>query len=205
MSPQNNQNNKFNSSHDKKIPSILQPEELSSILDEAHERSARDYLMIFTASLTGLRNSELLGLNICTVAPYGEVSNILCLPGTIAKGGYSREIPLREDLILMLNKFIGSKSDRNENFGYDDPLFVSHKTKKRLNPRDFQRIMHDISTKVLHRAVHPHILRHTFATKMLSHSNLSVVQKVLGHQNIQSTQVYTHPTSSDVLDAIKQI
>lgn len=205
MSTQQNNTTKSLLKNKTSSPPVLQPAEMKLILDEAAKRSDRDYLMIFTCSLTGLRNSEIVGLNICTVSPYGSVSNILALPGTIAKGGFVRNIPLREDLILIINNFIDSKPDRYEPCSFTDPLFVSHKTKKRLSPRDFQRIMHSISTKVLHRAVHPHVLRHTFATEMLSKSNIRVVQEVLGHQNLQSTQIYTHPTTSDVLEAINKI
>jgi len=53
--------------------------------------------------------------------------------------------------------------------------------------------------------IHPHTLRHTFATKLLEKSNIRVVQQVLGHKNLQSTMIYTHPSKNVILEAINEI
>jgi len=197
--------NHFPGFSQRNCPVTLLPNEEASILKEAEERCYRDHVMIKLALFTGLRNSEVIGLNIITVSPYGSVSSILDLPGTIAKGGFPRQIPLREDLVLLLNTFIESKSLRNEPSEPDSPLFVTKKTKKRIGCRDFQRILHDISTKVLNRSIYPHVLRHTFATNLLARSNIRIVQQAHGHSSIQSTMIYTHPSLSDLATAINKI
>lgn len=205
MNRNSNHSGAVHSHRGTKPPEILLPNEVSSLLKEAEERCPRDYLMIILTLFTGLRNSEICGLNICTVAPYGPISNILELPGTIIKGGKPRQIPLREDLVLIMNDFLNHKPDRNEPDSPESPFFVTHKTKKRLSSRDFQRITKSLSIKVLNRSIHPHILRHTFATNLLNSSNLRIVQTALGHSNIQSTAIYTHPTISDLKEAITKI
>ncbi len=186
-------------------PEILMKDEMNLILEEAQNRCPRDHLLILLTVLTGLRNSEAIGLNICTVAPFGPVSNILDLPSTIAKGRKPRQIPLREDLVLVMNDFINKKALRGEFTLPESALFVAHKTKKRLSPRDFQRIVLSISIKAINRSIHPHVLRHTFATNLLNASNIRVVQSALGHSNIHSTAIYTHPSVSDLKTAIELI
>lgn len=184
-------------------PSVLLDFEAASILAEARERSERDFLMICLALYAGLRNSEVIGLTIQILAPFGTVSNILDLPGTITKGKRERSIPLRIDVISDLNEFIKTKPERHEPTDPDSYIFVSEKTKKQLSPRDFQRITRAISLKVLNRPIHPHTFRHTFATNLLQRSNLRIVQIALGHRNIQNTSIYTHPSMSDVQRAIQ--
>jgi len=127
------------------------------------------------------------------------------LPATIAKGNISRDIPLRADLREELKQFFYWKISNNEPTELTDPLFVSKYTHNKLNPRDFQRITKDISLKAIGRSINPHVFRHTFATRLLSVSNLRIVQQALGHVNIQTTQIYTHPSNSDISEAINRI
>lgn len=205
MLSSNEKNTTFQNFTKVRCPVILLPHEIDKILKEAEKRSFRDYMLIRLTLLTGLRNSEVINLNICTVSPFGSVSRILDLPGSIAKGGLSRQIPIRDDLLLELDRFIDSKPARNEPNEFDSPLFVTHKTKLKISSRDFQRITSEISIKVLNRSIYPHVLRHTFATNLLARSNIRVVQQALGHTSLQSTQIYTHPTISDLASAIDQI
>jgi len=188
-----------------RIPAILLDHESQALLARAEHSNFRDYIMIKLALGTGLRNSELIGLTIECVSPYHTVSNILDLPGTIAKGGHPRQIPLHPDLRTELSRWIGIKQNLHEPTSNDDYLFCSHKTHSQLSPRDFQRIVHNLSVQAIGRSITPHTLRHTFATRLLSKSNMRIVQGVLGHKNIQSTQIYTHPSNSEVADAISKL
>ena len=186
-------------------PEILLPSEKDRLLFEAKKGNFRDYMLIRLALGTGMRNSECVGLTIFCIAPYGDVSKFLEIPKTIAKKSSGRSIPLHPDLINELNSFLKWKMENGESIAVDSPLFVSCRTKNFLSPRDFQRILKFISTKSIGRSVHPHILRHTFATELLSKSNIRIVQKALGHTSIQSTQIYTHPSSSEMSDAIAKM
>ncbi|MBA7542218.1 Tyrosine recombinase XerC [subsurface metagenome] len=158
--------------------------------------------MIYLALSTGLRCSELVGLYIEDVYPFGQVSRILTVPKRIGKNNKKREIPINHDTRIFLSHFMEMKSIRNQFTNSDSFLFVSHYTKKPLSSRDFQRIVHDLSVSSIGRAITPHTLRHTYATRMLRHTNLRVIQELLGHARVQTTQIYTHPDTNDFVNAV---
>lgn len=189
----------------KKIPETLTDDEISKLLSVSKTISTRNYILISLALATGLRNSELCNLTIECVRSYEIIPNIMMLPGTIAKGGTGREIPLNADTREKLETFLAWKETNGEDLSPVSPLFVSKFSHNKLSPRDIQRIVNTISNISIGRTIHPHILRHTFATRLLNVSNLRIVQKVLGHCNIQTTQIYTHPSSNELADAVDKI
>lgn len=184
---------------------ILLEEEIIPLKQAAAASYFRDFVMISLALSSGLRNSEIVNLTVECIRPLDEISNILDLPGTIAKGGNPRQIPLHPDLRSLLQEFLEWKWNMGEQIDGSALLFISRYTHKPLNPRDFQRRLRSISLSAIGRAVHPHVLRHTFATKLLAVSNLRIVQKLLGHKNISTTQIYTHPSNNELLTAIKKM
>lgn len=191
--------NSFNSSSS---PNILLSSEVSSLLAYAKEKHIRDYTLISLVLNTGLRNNEAIGLNISDVLPYGVITRVLEVPPSIAKGGFSRQIQLNETIISQLTTFIFWKERNYQIVLPAEPLFCSLKTRKRLGNRDFQRILSFLGRKSIGRSISPHTLRHTFATQLLKKSNIRIVQKVLGHKNLSSTQIYTHPGPDDVQQAV---
>jgi len=184
---------------------VLLDSEITMLKVIASESYTRDWMIITLALGTGLRNSELCDLTIECIRPFNEISGILDLPGTIAKGGFARQIPIRPDLKLSLHNFLTWKFQHGQRIDGNACLFQTKFTNNKLQPRDIQRIVRTISLKSIGRPIHPHILRHTFATRLLSVSNLRIVQKVLGHKNISSTQIYTHPSSDEISEAIKKM
>lgn len=186
----------------KKEPETLINSEEQILLQEAKKISARDFMIISLALSTGLRNGELTGLTIECIRTFETITSVLMLPGSIAKGGVPRDIPLNADIRLHLETFLSWKDRNSEDLSGTDPLFVSKFTHKKLSPRDIQRIVSNISMKSIGRSIHPHVLRHTFATRLLSVSNIRIVQKVLGHKNIQTTQIYTHPSNDEIAEAM---
>lgn len=189
----------------KKEPETLLNLEIDSILAQAKDSCLRDWMMIDLALFTGLRNDELINLTVECIKSYETITNILVLPGTISKGGFSRDIPLNPDIRTNLEIFLNSKEDVGEEILPWSYLFVSKYTHNKLSTRDFQRIVSTISKNAIGRSIHPHVLRHTFATRLLTVSNLRIVQKVLGHKNIQTTQIYTHPSNDEISEAMKKM
>lgn len=188
-----------------RIPAILLDHEITTLLATALSFNVRDYTMIKLALNTGLRNNELISLTMECVQPYGIITNILELPGSIAKGGHGRNIPLNPDVRACLEAWLETKEyivERTNPIAY---LFVSQFSRKQLSTRDFQRIVKTISSSSIGRSITPHTLRHTFATRLLSRSNIRIVQEVLGHKNIQSTQIYTHPSTNEISDAVSKL
>ncbi|MBA7525349.1 Tyrosine recombinase XerD [subsurface metagenome] len=176
--------------------------EIQNLLSAAQLRDTRDFVMIFLALSSGLRCSELVGLFIEDVSPFGEVSRILTVPARIGKGGKKRDIPLNQDTRNVIENFIRIKETRNQFTNSDSFLFVSLYTRNPLSSRDFQRIVHDLSIKSIGRAITPHTLRHTYATRMLKHTNIRVIQELLGHAWLNTTQIYTHVSIDDAQQAI---
>jgi len=191
-------------------PSAKEPEtlidfEVSQLLNLAHKGNYRNFIMIHLALATGLRNDELINITVELVKCFEIVPTILTLPGTIAKGGSPREIPLTPDIRNHLENFLAWKLNFKEDTSPGAYLFVSQHAHKKLNPRDFQRIVSSVSQKSIGRSIHPHVLRHTFATRLLRVSNLEIVRKVLGHKNISTTQVYLHPSTDEISQAVNKI
>ena len=183
----------------------INEEEIQLLLSAAKRQSARNFTMIFLALSTGLRVSELVGLFVEDVRPFDEVSRILTVPKRIGKGGKSRDIPLNDDTRSIITDFIRIKGIRHQFTNSDSFLFVSKNTKNPLSTRDFQRIVKDLSVRSINRSISPHTLRHTFATRLLKHTNIRVIQETLGHAWLNTTMGYTHPDKNDCIDAIDKL
>ena len=186
----------------KKAVEVLSRAESEKLLEVARSGLSRDFLMVEMALYTGLRCAELIGLNIEHVMPEEQVRRTLIVTSNIAKGGKAREIPLHPQLRIDLEEYLGDRAKMG--WPSDDwcPLFISIKTGRRLSTRDFQRISRSLGIAAIGRPINPHMLRHTFATRLLENSNLRVVQMALGHTSIASTQVYVHPNSDDMSRAV---
>lgn len=176
--------------------------EIQKLLSAAKKQNLRDYTMIFLALSTGLRVSELVGLYIEDVAPFGTVSSLLTVPSRISKNGKKREIPINDEARRVLHTFLLSRPTEPSITEQPFYLFVSKWTKKHLVTRDFQRIVNLLSVSSIGRKISPHTLRHTFATMVLKHTNIRVVQELLGHARLNTTQIYTHVCLDDARVAL---
>jgi len=188
-----------------KTPDILLDTEINFLLCEALNHGLRDYTLIFLALRTGLRNSEVVGLDVENVFQYETVVNVLDLPARISKGKKPRKIPLSRLTRTTLEDYIAEELKSGRITGGESPLFRSKFSNKRLGSRDFQQILRRHSIAALKHPCNPHMLRHTFATKLLEQSNIKIVQELLGHSCLQSTQIYLHPSSSDKAIAIDKL
>ena len=186
-----------------KTPDILLDSEIPLLLDEALKHCFRDYTLISFALNTGLRNAEVIGLDVFNVLPFGSVVDTLNLPAQIAKGKKPRNIPLNPNIKSILETL--RNTNQKKITSDKSPLFRSRWSNKRLGSRDFQQILERHAIKSIHRPCNPHMLRHTFATKLIGQANIKIVQEILGHSSIQNTQIYLHPSASDKLDAVSKL
>jgi len=189
----------------KKAIQVLSSEESARLLAYAKLGDLRDFTMIEFVLLTGLRCAELVGLNIEDVEVYDQVPRSLSLPSTIAKGGKARDIPIHPQLRQDLERYLGWRAKAGWPSYEECPLFISKRTGRRLSTRDFQRITRTMGVAAIGHSVNPHMLRHTFATRLLHNTNLRVVQMALGHTSLQSTQVYLHPDSDEMSKAVEAL
>lgn len=164
---------------------------------------ARNACMIFLMLDAGLRVAEVCSLQRSDLW-FGEGPVIdLTVRSEIAKNGVSRCVPLSNRLreaIQSLQVGLWSPSALDQ-LG---PAFCRFATQSNPSTRQVQRIVKQITIAALGMAFNPHALRHTFATKMMHLTDIRTVQMLLGHASLTSTQVYTHPTLTDLRTAINK-
>lgn len=148
----------------------------------------RNIALVKFAYGCGLRIQEMLSINFEMIPKKQTKVEIEIL----GKGNKVRKVPIISKVLQSIYEYINSCPF---NFKSDSPLFLG-KNKKRLNPRIFQRDLAEIRKKLnLDNNVTPHALRHSFATHMLEGgAEIRVIQKLLGHRSIKSTQAYTEVT-----------
>lgn len=164
----------------------------------------RNYLMALMMVDTGIRVGELVKLRQRDLYRNDEVVQSLLIRAEIAKRKKERIIPLTERLRTAIGIM-------QSNYWFDtvpSPVnyaFYAFHPSNQLNVRQVQRIIKIGSEFCLRRVVTPHMLRHTFATRVMRTSSTRMVQELLGHKNLTSTQIYTHPNHQDLTKAIESI
>ena len=175
----------------KKLPKDLTESQVDALLESPSTEDPielRDKAMLEVLYATGLRVSELVNLEISDVSLRQGVVRI------IGKGNKERLVPLGEEAIYWLEYYFKyARNDLLKN-GAIDVLFPSRLGKKMTRQTFWHRIKYyAILTGINIEALSPHVLRHAFATHLLNHgADLRVVQMLLGHSSLSTTQIYTH-------------
>jgi len=174
-----------------KLPKTLDVDQMQSLLNHTSEDmlKIRDLAMLELTYSSGLRLAELASIQ------YQDIDQNSKLIRITGKGSKDRIVPLGSKAIEALEKWqpireaLVSASIEN---GQHDFIFVS-KQGKPISHRSIQQRFAKWSQEFGNRHLHPHMLRHAFASHLLeSSSDLVAVQKLLGHSDISTTQVYTH-------------
>ncbi len=172
--------------------------------DSTFSMPFRNYLMALIMIDTGIRVGELVQLKQTDLFFNGEVVKNLVIRSEIAKRKRERIIPLSERLrtaIGIMETNFWSQINRFEQYY----AFYAFHPDMKLHVRQVQRIIKLGSEECLHRIVTPHMLRHTFATRLMRTCSTRIVQELLGHKNLSSTQIYTHPNHDDLTKAIQSL
>ncbi len=175
---------------DRRLPAFLTVEDAKRLVespDLAQPQGQRDRALLELLYASGLRVSELVNMN---VEQLNLAANEIRVWG---KGAKERVVLIGEPAAQALNAYI--EKGRRELLGgkKNTALFVS-RYGGRLPARTVQKILTKYSRSI-DKKVHPHVLRHTFATHLLDGgADLKVVQELLGHADLSSTQIYTHVT-----------
>lgn len=164
----------------------------------------RNYTMAVVMLDTGCRVGELCRLRQDQFWFADAPVQALTIEKMQAKNKRERTIPttsrLREAIELMQREWWIKHGDFSTPYA-----FYQSGRKYPLSPRQVQRIIKEASAASIGREVHPHLLRHTFATRLMTKTSMRVVQQLLGHSSITSTQIYTHPNNDDYQKAIDRL
>jgi integrase/recombinase XerC len=169
----------------RRLPSALSPEEATRLvtIERDDPLALRDRALFELAYSSGLRLSELVGMDIpaCDLAT-GEVR-------VLGKGSKERIVPVGTAARDALARWLGARRAAP-----GETAMFTGRNGRRLSPRTIQQRLAEWAMRQgLSRHVHPHMLRHSFASHVLQSSgDLRAVQEMLGHASIASTQVYTH-------------
>ena len=176
----------------KHLPNCLTEDEVEALLnapDISTPSGLRDKAMLETMYSSGLRVSELLNLE------KGQVNLKKGVIIVFGKGAKERKVPIADYAIEYIKQYIAEVRNKNENKS-SKYLFLSKKGEPLSRVYFFKQVKKYSELAGITTNVSPHTLRHSFATHLLNHgAQLRIVQGMLGHTNIATTQIYTHVSS----------
>ncbi|MEK6908446.1 MAG: site-specific tyrosine recombinase/integron integrase [Nanoarchaeota archaeon] len=175
---------------DKKLPEVLTRDEVSKLLKSAETRKSRLILSLLYSS--GLRVSELVNLKPSDIN-FSENTGWV----RSGKGGKDRMFTLSPALAGELNEYLKKREGTKYLFSQEDPLTT----------RNVQKIVKNLRNRAdIQKKVTPHTLRHSFATHLLeSGTDIRMIQKLLGHTNLNTTEIYTHVSSEQLKKIINPL
>ncbi len=183
-----------------RLPKDLSEEQVDALLDAPDPNDPielRDKAMLELLYATGLRVTELVSLTMENISLRQGVVRV------IGKGGKERLVPMGENAVDWIESFIEQGRPQLLGENSSDVVFPSKRAKQMTRQTFWYRIKHyaivaGIDTELLS----PHVLRHAFATHLLNYgADLRVVQMLLGHSDLSTTQIYTHVAT----ERLKQI
>jgi integrase/recombinase XerC len=183
----------------KKLPRVPTIEEMNSVLDGQMPETAafpeRDRLMLELLYGCGIRNSELIGINLDDIRMSNEAILIR------GKGKKERYVPFGDSARAALTVYLPARQKALLEKQKNTPALLINRRGGRLTTRSVGRIVKQIAmAKGLSPDVHPHTLRHAFGTHMLEEgADLRAIQEMLGHERLSTTQRYTQLSMKHVL------
>lgn len=185
----------------KPLPVFLKESEMDRLLDGrffADDFSGRrDRLIVDTFYSTGIRLSELTGLNDGDVDLRGGVIKVT------GKRNKQRIVPFGGELEALFRTYLNEKSSLGMEYG--GAVFVDEKGERLTNVKVRNLVRHYLGMVTTQKKRSPHVLRHTFATSMLNHhADLESLKELLGHESIATTEIYTHTTFEELKEMYNQ-
>lgn len=178
---------------DKHLPEFMTEEEVSRVIEsvfpkhEKDERALRDRAILETFYSTGIRISELVGLDVENVDFIGGIAKVM------GKGKKERLVPIGDMAISAIRRYLETRSRQTA------ALFLN-KNFRRITDRGVRGIVGKYIRRAgIRQGVSAHTFRHSFATHLLNRgADLRTVQELLGHANLSTTQIYTHLTTEKI-------
>ncbi len=167
-------------------------------------KGVRNYLMALLMLDAGLRVGEVVRLKLSDLFFSGTAIKAIVIGDGLAEKDCTREVPASGRIIDAIEEMAKCWWVQ-EYWTIQGYAFFTVDENTPLTTRQVERIIRAAAMKCLGRPVHPHVLRHTFASRLMRKTNARVVQELLGHKNLSSTQIYTHPNGEDLKQAIDRI
>ena len=187
----------------KPLPKILSEDEMRLIL--SYFESKTNYklkAMLHILYGAGLRVSELVCLTKDSIIKDDETNRYILLIN--GKGNKERIVPLNNYAVESIEEFLKNQNDKKK---FSQYLFPSHSKEGHITRQGFAKLLKEIAIDVgiPTSKISPHVIRHAFATHLLSHgADLLSIQKLLGHKDISTTQIYTHISNDKIKTLVKK-
>ena len=185
----------------KKLPNTLSEDEVDKLLeiDLVDNYAYRNKAMLELLYATGLRVSELVNLKVY------DINLEEAIVKTMGKGSKERIIPLGDYALSALRVYIEEYRSSLFKKEINDYLFLNNHGKKMTRQGFFKIIKKIAYEKGINKEISPHTLRHSFATHMLKHgADLRIIQELLGHSDVSTTQIYTHVSNEELENTFKK-
>lgn len=174
----------------KPLPKTLSEADVEALLaapDLSEPIGERDRAMLEVLYACGLRVTELISLTLEQVNLRQGVLRVM------GKGSKERLVPMGEEAIVWVERYLRGARDQMLGGRPSDVLFPSQRGEQMTRQTFWHRIKHQAAVAGISKSLSPHTLRHAFATHLLNHgADLRVVQMLLGHSDLSTTQIYTH-------------
>ena len=183
---------------DKRLPSFIKESEIVDLIKSIEFDDSfsglRDKLLIMLFYQTGIRLSEIIGLDDSSIR--GDEVKVL------GKRNKERIIPISKNVMEVVSQYLVQKA---KEFPNSDYFFITDSGNKMYEKFVYRKVNHYLSLVSSKQKKSPHILRHSFATHMLNNgADLNAIKEILGHENLAATQVYTHNTFQKLKSIHKQ-
>ena len=193
-----------------RLPHYLEEDEMTELLqapDTGTPRGQRDRAILETLYASGMRVSELVGLNVSDLSRADRTAGMLALR-VVGKGRKERVVVLGEEAVAALQHYLEGARPllRAKAQAPDDGALWLNRAGTRLTDRSVGRLLHKyVMLTCARRGISPHALRHTFATHLLNRgADLRTVQQLLGHVSLATTEIYTHVSTRRLREVYEQ-
>lgn len=188
---------------ERKLPDVLSVEEIQAIIeaiDLSRKEGIRNRAILETMYSCGLRVSEVVGLRLSCI---DEVEGMVRV---IGKGNKERLIPIGELALETISRYIEEYRKFIEVVpGYEDTLFLGRRGRELTRQMVFTMLRRTAHEAGIRKQVSPHTFRHSFATHLMeSGADIRVVQEMLGHSSVSTTEIYTHLDQNYLRDQMEK-
>ena len=183
------------------LPEYLSEDEIDKLLDiEVTDAfSARNKAILELMYATGLRISEVISLE------FKNIDFEECIVRVMGKGSKERIVPINDYALNALSTYINEYRPLMIKKDINNYIFLNNHGKQMTRQGVFKMIKQECLKKGIKKDISPHTIRHTFATHLLLNgADLRIIQELLGHSDISTTQIYTHLTNEELYNDYKK-